>query len=501
MVLAELPRGSSVVPTHKSKKSDRNELMMLNRCLWGIYAMFYDGIGKLLPYQAMLDEIVDLLNLTGSAKIVDLGCGTGNLPPVILNRGVDCAITGVDSSPSMLARAKKKCGNTVSFLRADLNASLPEQGIVGPFGYLVMVNSLYATADPHATLKYAAGIAKSGATLVVSTPCAGAKPLEILRVHNEIAHEQNKPARTRRIFLSLLAVYLINLVIKLLGETGTYHFATEKDILTWFADSGWEVLEVKKTYGDQNWLIKARRVYAYSAREALTAKDRAAAFRIRHAAYCEPGLMDCPSGGQPEAPHDEFDTSSDCVLYVVSDDQGQIVGSARLIGYSELGHQAENFVLLPADIDKTQHREISRLALDPMLVGSSERQLALLSLLGKVVLDSIDDGCTTWIMTMRSGVLRLLSSFSMPFRLLTEEPITFRNGPVKGGPLSGESLHLASIDLLEVQVAMFAGSPVAYAQMFPRIPPLTEIRLRDMVPALLQRVQDNLVLLSRHVSR
>jgi len=486
---------------HNTHSVDRNESMMLNRCLWGIYAKFYDGIGKLIPYQTMLDETVDLLNLTGSAKIVDLGCGTGNLPSVILNRGIECAITGVDSSPSMLTRASKKCGNAVSFLSADLNASLPEQGIGGPFNYVVMVNSLYATADPHATLKHAAGIAKSGATLLVSTPRAGAKPLEILRVHGRLAREQNKPAHTRRIFLSLFVVYLINLVIKLLGEAGPYHFATEKDIETWFADSGWVVQEVKKTYGDQNWLIKARRVYAYRAREALTAKDRAAALRIRHAAYCESGLMECPVG-QSGVPHDEFDTSPDCALYVVSDDQGQVVGSARLIGHSELlGHQAETFAPLPADIDKTQHREISRLALDPMLVGSSERQLALLSLLGKVVLDSIDDGCTTWIMTMRSGVLRLLSSFSMPFRLLAGEPITFRNGPVKGGPLSGESLHLASIDLLEVQVAMSAGSPQAYGQMFPGRELPTEIRLLDMVPTLLQRVQDNLVLLSRHAPR
>jgi len=475
--------------------------MMLNRYLWSIYAVFYDGIRRLLPYQAMLDEIIDLLNPTGSAKLVDLGCGTGNLPLAILNSVVDCDMTGVDSSPSMLARAKRKCGDNVSFLHADLNTSLREQGVSGPFGYLVMVNSLYATTDPHSTLKHAAGIAQSGATLVVSTPCAGAKPLEILRVHGEIASEQNKPARTRRIFLSLLAVYLINLVIKLLGETGTYHFATEKDILTWFAGSGWEVLEVKKTYGDQNWLIKARRVYAYAAREALTAEDRAAAFRIRHAAYCESGLMDCPSGGQPEAPHDEFDTSSDCVLYVVSDDQGQIVGSARLIGYSELGHQAENFVLLPADIDKTQHREISRLALDPMLVGSSERQLALLSLLGKVVLDSIDDGCTTWIMTMRGGVLRLLSTMSMPFRLLGEGPITFDSGLVKGGPTSGEPLYLATIDLREVQQAMAApaGSPEAFAQMFSGVKPPPRNLLLEKV--LLQRVQDNLITLSNHVAR
>jgi len=179
-----------------------------------------------------------------------------------------------------------------------------------------------------------------------------------------------------------------------------------------------------------------------------------------------------------------------------------VVGSARLIRHSELlGHQAENFAPLPTDIDKTQHREISRLALDPMLKGSTDRHLALLSLLGKIVRDSIADGCTTWIMTMRGGVLRLLSSLSMPFHLLTEGPITFYDGLVKGGPLSGESLHLASLDLLELQVAMFAGSPRAYGLMFPGSTPLTEGHLHGMVPILLQRVQENLVTLRNHLPR
>jgi len=439
----------------------------------------------------MLDEIVDLLELPSSAKVADLGCGTGNLPELILNSGVDCTVTGVDSSPSMLARAKKKCGDAVNFVHADLNTSLRAQGITETFGYMAIVNSLYPTDDPHATLKHAAGIARPGATLVVSTPIAGAKPLEILRVHGELARASHKPPQTFRLFLSLFMVYLINLFIKLLGEAGPYHFATEDDIRTWFADTGWQVLDVHKTYGDQNWLIKAcRRVPAYMVSQALTPENQAAAFHIRHDAYCETRLMDC-TAPRSNAPHDEHDTSPDCDIYIVVDEQGRVVGSLRLIGHSKLGHQAQKFAALPTDIDPTTHRELSRLALDPMLKGAAERRLALLSLLGKVVLDSIDDGCTTWIMTMRGGVLKLLSSMSMPFQLLGDGPITFGSGLVEGGPLSGEPLYLASIDLWEVQVAMFYGSRGDYEQMFPGHEPPTESRLLEMVPELLQRARNN----------
>jgi ubiquinone/menaquinone biosynthesis C-methylase UbiE len=453
----------------------------------------------------MLVEIVGILNPTDSDEVVDLGCGTGNLPLAIRRHGVDCAVMGIDSSPSMLARAKIKCGQTVSFFKADLDMPLRNQGISRSFDCLVMVNSLYSTSNPNAALRHAAGIAKAEAILVVSTPRAGAKPLEILRAHGDLARAQNKPAHTSRMFVSLFAVYLINLVIKRLGEAGPYHFATEDDIRKWFSYSGWKVMEVTKTYGDQNWLITARRTPAYRARKAFSPEDRAAAFGVRHAAYCEsvlraPALMECPVV-QPDSPHDEYDSSPNCDIYIVEDDQGLVVGSARLIRYSELGHQAENFVVLPADIDKAMHRELSRLALSPLLKGATERRLALLSLLGKVVLDSIDDGCTTWIMTMRGGVLRMLSGLSMPIRLLDVKPITFHNGPVKGGPLSGESLYLASIDLSEVQIAMSVGSPVAYEQMFPGLRPPTDARQREMGPILLKRVQDNLIMLDNHVTR
>ena len=38
--------------------------------------------------------------------VVDLGCGAGNLAPLLLGRWPDAALTGVDSSPEMLARAR-----------------------------------------------------------------------------------------------------------------------------------------------------------------------------------------------------------------------------------------------------------------------------------------------------------------------------------------------------------------------------------------------------------
>jgi trans-aconitate 2-methyltransferase len=62
--------------------------------------------------------------LDAPQTIVDLGCGAGNLAPLLLGRWPNAALTGVDSSPEMLARARKEFPQA-TFLRADIGAWRP----------------------------------------------------------------------------------------------------------------------------------------------------------------------------------------------------------------------------------------------------------------------------------------------------------------------------------------------------------------------------------------
>lgn len=52
-------------------------------------------------------DLVSRLDFLAPKRIADLGCGPGNSTNILTNRWPDAEITGVDSSPEMLARAAK----------------------------------------------------------------------------------------------------------------------------------------------------------------------------------------------------------------------------------------------------------------------------------------------------------------------------------------------------------------------------------------------------------
>jgi trans-aconitate 2-methyltransferase len=84
---------------------------------------------------------VDLLSRIAAqspATVLDLGCGAGNLAPLILARWPQAKLTGVDSSPEMLARARAE------FPQADF-----VQGDIARWRPAAPVDVLYSNAALH----------------------------------------------------------------------------------------------------------------------------------------------------------------------------------------------------------------------------------------------------------------------------------------------------------------------------------------------------------------
>ena len=80
----------------------------------GEYLQFGDERGR-----AFVD-LVARVPAEAPRRVVDLGCGPGNLTRLLSRRWPDAAVEGVDSSPEMVERATRR--------RRDRPAALPGRG-------------------------------------------------------------------------------------------------------------------------------------------------------------------------------------------------------------------------------------------------------------------------------------------------------------------------------------------------------------------------------------
>lgn len=83
-------------------------------------------------YLAFADQrlrpVIDLLARIPAAapdRVTDLGCGAGNATRILKEKWPEAAITGVDSSPEMMARARNETPD-IAWVEADIAAWRPE---------------------------------------------------------------------------------------------------------------------------------------------------------------------------------------------------------------------------------------------------------------------------------------------------------------------------------------------------------------------------------------
>lgn len=87
-------------------------------------------------YEAILEQVVSLADIKPNMRILDLGCGTGNLTARFISKG--CVVWGVDFSAEMLAQTQKKLPQA-HLVQADLsgnwieNLQLPFDRIVSSY--------------------------------------------------------------------------------------------------------------------------------------------------------------------------------------------------------------------------------------------------------------------------------------------------------------------------------------------------------------------------------
>lgn len=111
-------------------------------------------------------DLVGRIAAAAPARVVDLGCGSGELTATLADRWPSAQVLGVDNSPEMLARAAAHARPRLNFDLGDLTDRRP-----GPDVDVVVSNAAYQWVPGHETvLASIAGDLPAGGWLAVQVP-------------------------------------------------------------------------------------------------------------------------------------------------------------------------------------------------------------------------------------------------------------------------------------------------------------------------------------------
>jgi SAM-dependent methyltransferase len=140
------------------------------KILWSLYALCYDAIVGLAPYQDMLGDVVRELGLLPGMRVLDAGCGTGGLAEHVARVCPEVELVGIDLSSTMLkiARAKRVWPDGFSFTEADVDEFLA--GDTRGFDRIASVNVIWTLPDPLATFGRMTKALRPDGGMVHTTP-------------------------------------------------------------------------------------------------------------------------------------------------------------------------------------------------------------------------------------------------------------------------------------------------------------------------------------------
>jgi trans-aconitate 2-methyltransferase len=148
----------------------------------------------------MADEVLSLLELKGSERVLDLGCGNGKVTARIAERVPRGAVVGVDSSSEMIAFAAEHFGSgNLRFEVCDISV-LPFRE---EFDLVVSFNALHWIPDQARALeRVRAAMRPEGAAQLRLVPKGERESLE------DVIEETRRSARWERYFAGFRDPYL-----------------------------------------------------------------------------------------------------------------------------------------------------------------------------------------------------------------------------------------------------------------------------------------------------
>lgn len=139
--------------------------------LFDRWSATYDRPGlQLFTYRPIHDAVLEELDGLEPSKVVDLGCGTGQLTQRLVRRFPDADIVGVDVSDGMLTEAARRLrdigGGAQPLMRAD---ALQLPFAASEVDLVVCIESFHWYPDQAAALAELARVLKPGGRLLIAS--------------------------------------------------------------------------------------------------------------------------------------------------------------------------------------------------------------------------------------------------------------------------------------------------------------------------------------------
>jgi trans-aconitate 2-methyltransferase len=113
--------------------------------------------------------VVEWLDLRGDERVLDAGCGTGQVTALLLDRLPHGRVVALDGSRSMLEQARARLGDEhVEYVEADLEGPIPIEGTVDA---VLSTATFHWIRDHEALFRHLAAVIRPGGQL--ATQCGG----------------------------------------------------------------------------------------------------------------------------------------------------------------------------------------------------------------------------------------------------------------------------------------------------------------------------------------
>jgi SAM-dependent methyltransferase len=235
----------------------------LSRGLWNLYGRCYDAITRLAPYREMVDEVARALAVAPGMRVLDAGCGTGVLAERLAEQCPEIRYLGVDLSPAMLARARRRRAWPANFTFAETDLDEALEHDASGFQRIASINVIWTLPDPATTLARMTAALDPGGRMVHTTPRLAFKPHVIVWQHLRAQRGWGVLRGLLGVPL-LLVAGLLNLLLvlqsaRLARAPRAHQRWSEAGLVSLLRDAGARVEPVRPCYAGQGLLVSAER--------------------------------------------------------------------------------------------------------------------------------------------------------------------------------------------------------------------------------------------------